>query len=93
MENENIKRVRYFESLFNEANEVIKNLEKSLQEYDKCLPKIKELDAYLDSKERWDDLVAEEKGIIPNDMPRGVLGEDYLYDMLGTYHKIKKRIK
>ena len=93
MENESIKRIKYYEALYNETREKTFALLDSLLELKEYEGKLEELGEYLESEERKLDLLAEERGEIPQDMPRAVLGEDYLWELVCAYDEIKSIIK
>lgn len=48
-------------------------------------PQAMELDDYYGSPEWFDDLNADEQGLLPQDLKRGVLSEDGIYDVLTEY--------
>lgn len=54
---------------------------------------INELTDYYYSEERRIDLKADEEGKLPDDLYRGVLGEDYIYDFLIDYDDVKKLLE
>lgn len=82
---DNIKRIEYYEKLFDEVSEKVSKIsEKDFQkeEYAKLIPKIKELTAYYESKEWKEDFEADEKGLLPKNLKRGILSEDGIYNLL-----------
>ncbi len=48
-------------------------------------PQAMELDDYYGSPEWFDDLKADEQGLLPQDLKRGVLSEDGIYNVLTEY--------
>lgn len=47
---------------------------------------------YYMSEQRDADLIAEEQGLLPPDLKRGVLSEDGLFDLIGDYREIAFRM-
>ena len=88
-----IERIKYFEKLLDEGYEIEKNLIKAIDEFNNYESQFKELDNYLQSKEWIQDFESDENNELPKDLKRGVLGEDYLYDLIDMYHKLKNKIK
>lgn len=79
---EQIRRIGYFESLLNEAKEVLDGYERSLELFLAIQDKIRELNSYYGSKEWRRDFEASEKGRLPKDLPCGVLSEDGIDHLL-----------
>ena len=53
--------------------------------YASVLPELKELEAYYTSPEWKEDYEADEAGILPEGLKRGVLSEDGIYNALEEY--------
>ncbi|MCR5782856.1 MAG: DUF4298 domain-containing protein [Clostridia bacterium] len=66
-----IRRIRYFEEIFREA--LHRPAPPAL---------LAELEAYYTSGEWREDFEADEAGLLPPDLPRGVLSEDGIYNLL-----------
>lgn len=47
---------------------------------------------YYTSEQRQQDLLADEQGLLPPTLKRGVLSEDELYDLMGDYREIAFRM-
>ena len=90
--NSQIKRIEEMEEKLNVASNAIKNLEKALKEYSKAQDGIRELAAYYASDEWKKDFEADEKGILPNDLKRGVLSEDGIYNMLDKSIEVQRKM-
>ena len=86
-------RVSKMESMFDDVSKAISNLDAALDEYSKIKDKIDELNGYLESGQWQKDFEADEKGLIPKDMKRGVLSEDGLYDLLTEVNRIAERAR
>ena len=87
-----IKRIEEMEEKLNIANKTIKNLEKALKEYSNSQEDIRELAAYYASDEWKKDFEADEKGMLPNDLKRGVLSEDGIYNMLDKNIEVQRKM-
>ena len=87
-----VKRIEEMEEKLNVASNAIKNLEKALKEYGKAQDDIRELAVYYASDEWKKDFEADEKGILPNDLKRGVLSEDGIYNMLDKNIEVQRKM-
>lgn len=76
------KHISKMESILDEANEILDSLDKNLKKLSKIQPKIQELEKYYTSKQWIDDFSADEQGLLPKDLKRGVLSEDGISSML-----------
>ena len=79
---EQIERIREMEEKLNAALAALASMEKALEEYRGALPCIRDLDAYLSGGEWRRDFEADEQGLLPAGLRRGVLSEDAVYDLL-----------
>ena len=86
-------RVSKMESMFDDVSRVMFDLDGSLEEYARIRDKIDELNTYLESGQWQKDFEADEKGLIPKDMKRGVLSEDGLYDLLAEVNRILEQAR
>jgi hypothetical protein len=78
-----IARVQEMEQRFNRLSAAVKKGSR----YDGMKADYEALDAYMHSGQWKQDFEADEKGLLPKDLKRGVLSEDGLYDLLS--HEIK----
>ena len=83
-----LKRVREMEIRFYEVTRVLAELEDAAEEYRNFKPDLAILKEYMDSGQWKADFEADEAGEIPNEVKRGVLSEDGLYDLLQGADKI-----
>lgn len=79
---EQIERIRLMESHLDAAVVAIEELSAALEKYIAVQPRMRELDEYLDSGEWRRDYDADEAGLLPADLKRGVLSEDGLFNVL-----------
>ena len=88
-----IERITHNESLLNQGIETVKRLEQVLDHFAALEPIIAELEAYYGSPEWKADYEADEAGQLPNDLKRGVLSEDGIYNLLTDYQCMKDQIR
>ena len=90
---EQIERITRMEALFDKSEEVVKRLEAALEDFAKLQPDIAELEAYYDGPDWRTDFEADEAGMLPKDLKRGVLSEDGIYDLLADYYCLQDQIR
>ena len=90
---EAIKRIKYFESIYDDIFEKVKLLEKSLDEYNKIIFRLEELENYYTSDKYMNDYSLDEKRLIPKEIKRGILSEDSIYDLLTENKDLRERLK
>ena len=57
--------------------------------YESVLPELKELEAYYTSPEWQEDYAADEAGLLPVSLKRGVLSQDGISDLLDRFRDLK----
>ena len=77
-----IERITQMEERKNRAEAAVAALEKALTDYRDALGDIRRLGDYLAGNQWIKDFEADEAGRLPADLPRGVLSEDGIYDLL-----------
>ena len=83
-----IERIKWMEQRFNKALAAIKD--GSVASLKAVKEDIAELSKYYDS-ELWKlDFAADEAGLLPSDLKRGVLSEDGIWNLLSDYCAIQK---
>ena len=83
-----IERIEYMEQILNEATEATYALLAALERYQSLKPRIAELEAYYTSAQWMRDYEDDSEGRLPKDLPRGVLSEDAVYNLLYTHGEI-----
>ena len=81
-----IDRIKRYEEIFERVEAKIKK--KILD--DELLKDIKKLERYYQSKTWLNDFIADEKGLLPKDLKRGVLSEDGIYNLLDKYTELRE---
>ena len=77
-----IERIGAMEALLNASTAAVERFEEALGAYAKAQKDIRRLTAYYGSRTWYADRAADEKGRLPDDLPRGVLSEDLIYDVI-----------
>lgn len=85
MMNEQIKRIMQMESLLNAALSLIKMDSLSPEEMQTLKLLVDQLDVYYSGPLWRMDYEADEKGLLPRDLNRGVLSEDSIWNLLTDY--------
>ena len=86
-----IERIKLMEKKMDEVTPEIKQFSKSLEKMEKLFDEMKVLNEY--SSGEWKkDYEADEQGKIPKDLKRGILSEDALYNVLGDYNELGKKM-
>ena len=87
------ERIARYEDMADRAERAADRLEQALAEYEEALPLMSELDAYYSGLEWRTDYEADEAGLLPENLKRGVLSEDGLYDLLDRYRELKEQLR
>ena len=77
-----ISRIEEMENAFNRIVGIVKRLQEDLDSFNGAGKEISKLENYLSSGDWLKDFEADEAGLIPEEIKRGVLSEDGLYDLL-----------
>lgn len=77
-----ISRIEEMENAFNKIVGIVKRLQEDLDSFNCAGEEINKLENYLSSGDWLKDFEADEAGLIPEGIKRGVLSEDGLYDLL-----------
>lgn len=90
---ESIERVCHYEKILDDALEAVGNLSEALDAYMKIRGQLEDLKQYYFVKEWMEDRCAEEEGRFPQDMKRGVLSEDAVFDLVTDEYELLERLK
>ena len=82
-------RVAAMEEKYDLASEAVGELAEALEKYLSARKALTELDAYLSSGNWLADYEADEAGLIPEGIKRGVLSQDGVYDLLAENERLK----
>lgn len=79
-----LENITKMENILNRTDELISEMEKLLEKWEQNQQDFKDLMNYYTSEERGKDLEDDRLQIIPQDLPRGVLSEDAVFDTYGN---------
>lgn len=85
-----IERIRHMEQNLEEASQALKDLDVAFEKYEKVQKQIAELSEYYGSDEWRKDYDDDSAGRLPQDLKRGVLSEDAVYNLLMENDRLKK---
>ena len=90
---EQIERITYMEQILDEATEAVLSLSEALEKYSAVQDKLQELIAYYSSVQWRQDFDDDSTGKIPNNLKRGVLSEDAVYNLLSDLTRLEDQMK
>ena len=95
MDTKRLARIKKMEDDFNLVKEVVRSLDKALTDYEAVQGRISRLTEYQESGQWLKDFEADERGELPPymDLPRGVLSEDGLDNLLRDVHDLHSRMQ
>lgn len=88
-----IERIQEMEASFNKVRKAVASMHGSLKMLSDVEEDIDLLQNYQSSKKWLEDFEADERGEIPKDLPRGVLSEDGLHDLLVDVAMLRFNLK
>ena len=83
-----ITRIKEMEDRYHEVTRVLGELDTAIEEYNDFKDDLATLKDYMESGQWQKDFEADEAGLVPKDLPREVLSEDGLYDLLSGADRI-----
>ena len=87
-----IKRISLMEQRFARVEASLKTLREAMAQYETVKPDIEALDSYYGSDLWRLDFDADEAGKLPKNMPRGVLSEDGLWNLLDQHRLLQQQM-
>ena len=90
---EQITRIRKMERRLDRALAAVKRLDAALDKWDAVQDDIAALDEYYSGGEWRKDFEDDEAGLLPQDLKRGVLSEDGIWDLLTDCKELRERVK
>ena len=86
-----LDRIKRMERSLEKSKKAFDKMAKALTEYENAQGDFKKLCDYYQSK--WmEDYEADEQGLLPKDLKRGVLSEDAVYDLMTENHDLTARM-
>ena len=93
MNKERIERIEEMEKHLDEASKAIRELSDALTKYEWARDAYYKLQEYYDSELWLRDFEADEKGLLPKDLKRGVLSEDAVFDLITEHERLLERLE
>ena len=87
-----IERIEKMERYFDESQQAIRALSCALERYESVQAELKKLSDYYGSTLWMKDFEDDEAGKLPNDLKRGVLSEDGVFDLLTEHRDLILRL-
>ena len=88
-----IQRIAAMEAAFDRTALAVQMLESALDTYETVKVDIDRLTDYLESGAWREDFEADEAGLVPGDLKRGVLSEDGLYNLLADIVRVNEHLQ
>ena len=90
---ERIGRIEEMEKCLDESSKAIRELSDALTRYEWVRDKYYKLQDYYDSELWLQDFEADEAGLLPKDLKRGVLSEDAVFDLITEHEQLLERLE
>jgi hypothetical protein len=87
------ERIKTMEQHLDRASQAVMKLAAALDDYEAAQQSIRELSAYYDSDDWRNDFLADEQGLLPPDLKRGVLSEDGIWNVLADCRELRLRME
>ena len=88
-----IERITEMESRFDKVSAILENLESALESFNAAQEEIQILSDYYESSLWREDFEADEAGLLPDTLKRGILSEDALYNLLTLNNELLDSMK
>ena len=87
------ERIKHMERQLDRASLAVMQLSNALEQYAEAQEALAQLSSYYGSKEWKDDFAADETGLLPQDLKRGVLSEDAVWNVLSDNRELQEQLK
>ena len=87
------ERIKQMEQCLEKASVAVMQLSEALDKYIESQDAIATLDKYYGSEEWKIDFAADEAGQLPEDLKRGVLSEDGIWNLLSDSRELNNRLR
>ena len=91
-QDERIRRIAGMEEKMDAVLAAAAELERALEHWERVQPALSALAAYYDGGDWLSDFAEDEAGLLPEDLKRGVLSEDGLFDLLERERELQGRL-
>ena len=90
---EQIERIKLMEQHLGRASKAVMQLSAAIDQYTAALDSLKALSSYYGSDEWKKDFADDEAGLLPEDLKRGVLSEDAVWNLLKDHKELQTRMR
>ena len=90
---EQTERIIQMEQQLEVASRAVKGLAAALDKYEAAQEALQSLEAYYGSEEWRQDFAADEAGRLPQNLKRGVLSEDAVWNLLEERNEVELKMK
>ena len=87
------ERIKHMERQLDRASLAVMQLSNALEQYAEAQEALAQLSSYYGSNEWKDDFAADEAGLLPQDLKRGVLSEDAVWNVLTDNRELLEQLK
>ena len=87
------KRETENEHILDRAQQTAAQLESALRAYEEIQDEVKALETYYAGPEWKEDFAADEQGMFPDTLKRGVLSEDAVYNLLERFQEVREDMR
>lgn len=88
-----IERITDMEQRYDRIDEALRALEKAVDAITSLEDDITKLDNYYSGDEWEADFESDEQGLLPQDLKRGILSEDAIWNLLERINSVKHRMR
>lgn len=90
---EQIERIKQMERCLDRASQAVMHLSAALNKYAEAQKALRQLSDYYGSDAWKQDFAADSEGRLPQDLKRGVLSEDAIWNLLEDVRDLKERMR
>lgn len=90
---EQLQRISWMEEAMDRAEAAVEQLSKALEEYRAARAGLEELTVYYQSEQWRQDFEDDRAGKLPEELKRGVLSEDGVYDLLCDHRELMEELR
>ena len=90
---EQIERIKQMERCLDRASQAVMHLSAALDEYAGAQDALRQLNDYYGSDLWKQDFADDSACLLPQDLKRGVLSEDAVWNLLEDVHDLKERMR
>lgn len=88
-----IERIKAMEERMDRAWKAVRELQNAIEQFNGVRADVEALSDYYENGCWRQDYEADEAGLLPEDLKRGVLSQDALYDLLAEYGALEGQLR